>query len=153
MPGLLRIALAALIWLAGLSFAAAQGTFPVSVPVYGNWCGPAYPASLSVDRPPVDPLDAACMRHDYCTAANGIGSCGCDIGFMSELRTTRWDNPVIWRNARAIYDAIAVIPCNSPSGTAAKLSLFTSDMAQDAIYGALPPLAVPDRWRMLFFGN
>ncbi len=132
--------------------APAQPAFPVSVPVYGNWCGLAYPANPRTAPPPLDPLDAACMRHDYCVAVSGTGNCGCDIAFMTELRTSRWPDPFIRRNARAIYDAIAVLPCNSPSGTAYKYSMFGADIFSDSLSGT-PPLAVPDRWQRLFFGN
>jgi hypothetical protein len=53
------------------------------VPIYGNWCG--------IDHPrggwpaPVDAFDAACMRHDLCTAGPGSDT-PCDIAFVSELR-------------------------------------------------------------------
>ena len=36
------------------------------LPIYGNWCGPGHPTSTAL--PPVDAFDAACMRHDLCTA-------------------------------------------------------------------------------------
>lgn len=53
------------------------------VPVYGNWCGIDHPRRGW--PPPVDAFDAACMRHDLCTAAPGANQ-ACDIAFVGELR-------------------------------------------------------------------
>ncbi len=52
------------------------------LPLYGNWCGPGYPATVAL--PPVDVFDAACMRHDLCT--NGpFSETLCDRAFVDEL--------------------------------------------------------------------
>jgi len=125
----------------------------MSVPVYGNWCGPDYPASPGLAGPPVDALDAACMRHDYCTAARGRFDCGCDLAMMNELRFTRWATPAIQANARGIYDAIAIIPCTDPLGTAQKQSLFVEDALSDILNGNAAPVNIIDRWRRLFLQN
>lgn len=53
------------------------------MPIYGNWCGIGHPASGL--PPPVDAFDAACMRHDFCTAAPGSDR-PCDLAFVGELR-------------------------------------------------------------------
>jgi hypothetical protein len=60
---------------------APAAAFPC-LPIYGNWCGPAHPRYGS--PPPVDAFDAACMRHDLCTAAGP--DTPCDIAFVGELR-------------------------------------------------------------------
>ena len=52
-------------------------------PIYGNWCGINYPAQGW--PPPVDAFDAACMRHDLCTAGAASNK-HCDIAFVTELR-------------------------------------------------------------------
>ncbi len=130
----------------------AEGSLPVSVPVYGNWCGPGYPASPWRAGPPVDPLDAACMRHDACTAARGRFDCGCDLALMAELRSTPWPNPVIARNARAIHDAIAVTPCDSPGGMAEKQSWLARDLMDDMATGRGVPPEVAWRWLRLLGG-
>ncbi|WPL15763.1 hypothetical protein Thiowin_00680 [Thiorhodovibrio winogradskyi] len=53
------------------------------MPIYGNWCGIDWPQAGHVP-PPIDPFDAACMRHDLCTA--GFGSdIACDRAFVGEL--------------------------------------------------------------------
>ena len=136
------IAIILLLWPLG---AVAQ----VSVPVYGNWCGPDYPYSPALSAPPIDPLDAACMQHDYCTAVQGRFDCGCDLSLMYELRNTRWPNGYIQSEARGIYDAIAVIPCTNPAGTAEKQSLFMEDFITDAVRGNAAPLDLMYRWSRL----
>ena len=40
--------------------------------LHGNYCGPG-----NRPGPPVDALDAACMRHDACMPAKGLPSCDC----------------------------------------------------------------------------
>ncbi|MBK5931723.1 hypothetical protein [Halochromatium salexigens] len=52
------------------------------MPLYGNWCGINHPSHGW--PPPVDAFDAACMRHDLCTAQPGPDT-GCDIAFVSQL--------------------------------------------------------------------
>ncbi len=47
---------------------------------HGNYCGPG-------NRPgtrPVDALDAACMRHDFCGSPEGLKSCACNMKFQRE---------------------------------------------------------------------
>lgn len=51
------------------------------VPLYGNWCGPGHPSGPAL--PPVDAYDAACMRHDFCTAS--APEALCDQAFAIEL--------------------------------------------------------------------
>ena len=121
----------------------------VSIPVYGNWCGPDYPVNPAFSAPPIDAVDAACMRHDYCTAVRGRFDCGCDLALMNELRYTPWPNPYIQNDARSISDAIAVIPCSDPFGTAEKQSLFMQDVWNDTLNGNAAPLNVLDRWRQV----
>lgn len=50
---------------------------------HGNYCGPG---SRGPGLPPVDALDAACMRHDACSPPLGTGlpSCGCNARLSSE---------------------------------------------------------------------
>lgn len=131
----------------------AQSLPEMSIPVYGNWCGLDHPRSFDGAAGPVDALDNACMRHDYCVAAKGDFDCGCDIGFMNELRGTRWADPVIAGNARAVYDGIAMKPCNRPDGMAVKQSMFMSDMMRDMANGRVVPFDVMDRWRRLVIGD
>ncbi|MCK4713378.1 MAG: hypothetical protein KAT26_10915 [Marinosulfonomonas sp.] len=143
-------AILALFW----ADAAVAQTIPdVYARIYGNWCGPSHPVDMSRAAPPVDRLDAACMRHDYCVAARGDYDCGCDISLLQELRGTRWGNPVIQGNARAIYDAVALVPCSNPDGTTYKQTLFVVDLLYDFASGKGMPMDVVDRWRDLMFGR
>lgn len=140
-------------WISAAGLTVAQGQFQVYAPVYGNWCGPNHPLNMSIAAAPVDALDAACKRHDYCIAAQGDYSCGCDIRFLRELRGTAWANPLIQRNARAIYDAVALVPCNSPDGTSLKQTMFAVDLFYDVVSGKSVPMDVFERWRSLFVGH
>jgi len=124
-----------------------------SIPVYGNWCGLNHPSTPALAGPPVNALDAACMRHDICTANRGRFDCGCDLAFMNELRTTNWQNPTIQSIARGVYDGIAVMPCSDPFGTAEKQSLFMQDAMSDAFDGEIVPMDIMDRWRLLLLQN
>ncbi len=117
-----------------------------TVPVHGNWCGIGHSGGNGpYPAPPTDPLDAACMRHDICTAYRGRFDCGCDLGFMQELRTTRWPNPGLAEKARAIHEAIGVIPCTSPEGYARKMSLVSSDWLNDIGTGREAPWQIMER--------
>ena len=125
----------------------------ISFPVYGNWCGPDYPQNPYTAQAPLDALDAACMRHDYCTAVQGRFDCGCDLALMGELRNTNWPNPYIQSDARGIYDAIAVAPCSDPFGTAQKQSLFMEDLWNDTVNGEVAPVDLLARWRRMLSRN
>ena len=123
-----------------------------SLPVHGNWCGIGYSgANLPYPAPPTDALDAACMRHDLCTGWQGRFNCGCDLGFMGELRTTPWPNPGLAEKARATYEAIAMIPCTSPDGYALKMRLLSSDWASDVLAGRQAPWQILNRLSRLTY--
>jgi len=66
-----------------LLFAAGNAAAFKCMPIYGNWCGIDYPSRGW--PPPIDAFDAACMRHDLCTAQPGSDT-PCDIAFVGELR-------------------------------------------------------------------
>lgn len=117
-------------------------------PLHGNWCGIGHgggPWALQ----PIDPLDAACMRHDICTEQLGRFDCGCDIAFMQELRSQYWPNPEIADKARAIHDAIAMMPCSSPQGMAYKAACLASDLATDMMSGREMPMDILRRWGLV----
>ncbi len=119
-----------------------------SLPVHGNWCGPGYAggyAGRTAPAPPTDPLDAACMRHDICKGYRGPLDCGCDLGFMRELRATAWPNPGIRAKARAIYEAIGLAPCANPEGYGLKMALIAGDWADSVAAGREAPWAILDR--------
>jgi len=130
-----------------LPAAPASSDGPLSLPVHGNWCGPGHTAGTPMSgSAPVDPLDAACMRHDLCYVQRGTGDCGCDLAFMDELRHSRYPNPELYTRARGMYDAIAMTLCKSPSGMVEKQGRVRADMARDVISGRSNPLDMPMRW-------
>ncbi len=117
-----------------------------SIPVHGNWCGPGYSgANAPYPAPPTDALDAACMRHDLCKGARGPFDCGCDIGFMREVRATPWPNPGLASKARALYEAIGLTPCASPQGQAVKMGLVAGDWADGVATGREAPWEILNR--------
>lgn len=117
-----------------------------SLQLYGHWCGPGNSINTA---PPTDLLDGACMRHDMCSVANGMGACGCDITFMRELRGLPYPNGTIQVAGRAMYDGIAMSPCNDPNGWAYKQSMMWNDIAADVVSGRATPFDVPARWMYL----
>ncbi len=60
---------------------------------------------------------------------------------------------MIQRNARAIYDAIALVPCDTPDGMTYKQTMFAVDLFYDVMSGKAMPMDVFDRWRALLFGS
>lgn len=42
----------------------------ISLPIYGNWCGPGYGSGT-----PIDGMDACCQYHDYCYGSQCYYSC------------------------------------------------------------------------------
>jgi hypothetical protein len=107
-----------------------RGTFPV----YGNWCGPDHPKLLAGNEPPpIDSIDAACMRHDKCYAENTYFSCSCDVKLWSELRT----NP--HPTAKAITYYFGTTPCLGPDLLLKPVTAATSlttDLTDDPKLGA-----------------
>ncbi|OFR89537.1 hypothetical protein HMPREF2863_08975 [Micrococcus sp. HMSC067E09] len=58
-----------------------MATTQLSIPVWGNWCGPGH----SGPGAPIDTLDTLCMRHDKCYAARGYFDCACDAQLKAEI--------------------------------------------------------------------
>lgn len=64
------------------SFAAqVDGNNRISLPLWGNWCGPGY----SGPEAPTDTLDTACMHHDKCYGSQGYFNCACDQALIDEI--------------------------------------------------------------------
>lgn len=58
-----------------------DGAVPfISVPVYGNWCGPEYGQGS-----PIDLLDECCRRHDVCYGEIGYHKCSCDRKLVADI--------------------------------------------------------------------
>ena len=130
--------------------ATAAGTRMMSMPMHGNWCGPNHPSNaLEATLPPIDALDNACRIHDICYASRGAGSCGCDIQLMNNLKRSFYPAPWLREKARAMYDAIGLMPCTDPMGMAYKQSCVWSDLARDTVSGRNPPWQMPLRFGKL----
>lgn len=79
----------------------------VSVPVYGNWCGPGHGSGT-----PVDAVDDACKRHDACYSKNGYFNCTCDAKLLSDLGPAAAQSGAAGRlAATAIGAYFSVAPC------------------------------------------
>ncbi len=134
--------------LAALLILLASPALAQSIPVHGNYCGIGHSGGPNA-LPPTDQLDAACARHDACVGYQGRFSCGCDIGFMQELRATRWANPGLQVKARAVYDSIGVLPCSDPNGMAFKSEMVMSDWSRGVLSGTEAPWEILRRWGYL----
>ena len=133
-----------------LQFAlAAPATAQLALPIHGNWCGPGHGAG-----PALDPLDAACLRHDLCIRVAGSPfNCACDLTFMDELRRFPWPNPVLQGRARGVFEAITLIPCNDPAGQALKMEWAARDWMSAVLSGQERPTATLERFmRMMAEG-
>ncbi len=114
-----------IIWTFVLTIAASAAQAGTAYPVHGNWCGPKHAGGAVLD-----PLDAACRRHDLCTYATRNYDCGCDLLFMDELRRRSWPSEALYLKARAVYEAIALVPCvGTAEQRAAKLAWLRNDTA------------------------
>lgn len=82
---------------------------------YGNWCGPDHPKDINHAQDPIDQLDAACMRHDYCYANKGYLDCDCDKNMNAEIKQDL-NAGVYTRNqiliARNIHRYFSASPCD-----------------------------------------
>jgi hypothetical protein len=102
--------------------------------VYGNWCGPNHPLDelMDVAPGPTDPLDAACMIHDYCYAEKGYLDCECDENLIDNLKRQLAFNDFSTEQilvARGIRNYFAASPCkqssqNPQAKTAANRSMY-----------------------------
>ncbi|PIE08124.1 MAG: hypothetical protein CSA74_03780 [Rhodobacterales bacterium] len=113
----------------------------VGIPVYGNWCGPGHGAG-----PALDPVDAACMRHDFCTANYGPFNCNCDLMLMAELRRLSYPNPAMQARGRGIYEAIAMTPCAPPGAQMTKMDWAMRDWMNGVMSGQELPVAIVERF-------
>lgn len=52
----------------------------LSLPVWGNWCGPGYGDGTAVDL-----LDRACSAHDKCYDRRGYFTCSCDRSLIAAI--------------------------------------------------------------------
>ncbi|MFN3077139.1 MAG: hypothetical protein ABT940_09715 [Alphaproteobacteria bacterium] len=140
-PGILGLMLALLAVLPPFSARAEPGF----AGVWGNWCGPGHRGGvLGIVPAPMDELDAACMRHDFCYAARGEFDCRCDFNFLDELRHMPYQNPMAAETGRAMYDLLSAIPCAGPEAMW-KPAYFMGQLFRDMVHGGPGPWEVPSR--------
>ena len=92
--------------------------------IHGNYCGfRKAPGPEGSDLPPVDVLDAICMRHDQCYDLRGNFECSCDLALMREISALRWAEGRSVRLARAVFYGIAALPCSDVQGQLRKIEM------------------------------
>ncbi|MFV0466009.1 MAG: hypothetical protein ACK5ML_08045 [Lachnospiraceae bacterium] len=86
-----------------------QATTRLSIPIYGNWCGPGHSGPAG----PIDLLDRLCQIHDYCYANRGYFSCYCDARLEKSIMVN-WLSISLSQKAvaAAIYLYFDSVPCN-----------------------------------------
>lgn len=52
----------------------------ISLPIWGNWCGPGHGSGSAVDV-----LDSICRTHDKCYGSRGYFACSCDRAIVSDI--------------------------------------------------------------------
>lgn len=62
-----------------------QMSAQVSLPIWGNWCGPGHGAGVAVDV-----LDSICRTHDRCYNFRGYFACSCDLALVSAIRANAY---------------------------------------------------------------
>lgn len=78
---------------------------------HGNYCGPG---NNGPGRPPIDALDAACMRHDACTPDDALPSCDCNARLALEshrVSVNRREPPDLRSLAGAVEAFVPLMPC------------------------------------------
>jgi hypothetical protein len=118
---LIATAIALLLMLAG---PAAAEQFAL---IHGNWCGfrnKEGPGDSGL--PPVDALDAICMRHDQCYDIPDVDRCSCDLELMSEVEGLDWAKGRSTRLARTVFYGIALKPCTDRTALLRKVDMARS---------------------------
>ena len=67
------------------------------------------------------------MEHDLCARREGWMDCDCDLAFMDTLRRQSWPSEALYQKARAVYEAIALVPCRGIEGQMTKLKWVNND--------------------------
>jgi hypothetical protein len=81
---------------------------------HGNYCGRG---DRGPGAPPMDELDAACMRHDACYDQRGDRSCACDKQLGQEavaVSNMKSLSRELRARAAAVAEAASLMGCNKP---------------------------------------
>ena len=80
--------------------------------------------------------------------------CGCDLVFMDELRRRSWPSQALYLKGRAVYEAIALVPCiGTPQQQATKLAWVRQDTRGAVARGREAPGAAFDRVMRLIWAS
>ncbi|THJ66485.1 hypothetical protein E8P82_08480 [Arthrobacter echini] len=58
-----------------------MSTNGLSLPLWGNWCGPGHGGGSAVDV-----LDSICRTHDKCYGSRGYFACSCDRAIVKDIQ-------------------------------------------------------------------
>lgn len=81
---------------------------------HGNYCGKG---QRGEGLPPIDDLDAACMRHDACYDSAGYSSCACDAALRREAAAVSDGTGAsleVRRRALSVAEAATAMGCRNP---------------------------------------
>ena len=84
---------------------------PGALLIHGNYCGPG---NNGPGHPPIDALDAACMRHDACTPDDGPPTCDCNARLAFEAHAISMSPryaPELRSLAGTVEHFVPLIPC------------------------------------------
>ena len=109
------------------SFAQPAALGRPTILIHGNYCGPGNNAPL----PPIDALDAACMRHDACTPDRGLPTKACNRRLEREATAVALDRRQP-DNLRAMAGAVATFAAANPSQETP--DVMPADVAATAAY-------------------
>lgn len=87
----------------------------VSLPIYGNYCGPGH-GDPTGETPPINDVDACCRIHDMCYSERGYFDCYCDKELIDCIKTKRSGWTPKGRAAAAIWAYFNLQPCVSHGG-------------------------------------
>jgi hypothetical protein len=104
-------------WTAELSLSISTGpgvaAAELSLPIYGNFCGPGH-GDMSND--PIDAVDAVCKAHDSCYDSRGYFNCSCDRELIASMPRAILDTPSAGGKlaGAAAMAFFASVPCTCP---------------------------------------
>ena len=81
----------------------------LSIPIYGNWCGPGHGGG-----PAIDAVDAVCRAHDRCYGSRGYFNCRCDREGLRNMPSAiaRTPNPRAAAGGAAFIAWFSQAPCS-----------------------------------------
>ncbi|ROR94941.1 hypothetical protein EDC56_3756 [Sinobacterium caligoides] len=103
------------------------------MPKYGNWCGANHPEDINNAEQPINSLDEACMRHDYCYGKSGYFDCTCDAALNDEIISGLKNGLYSGQEkvfARSVHLYFNGSPCNGDHSTKVAPSRFLHNIVK-----------------------